>query len=67
MAAGSFNFIGKQDEDPNKNRDFLNFRYSDPLRDENGLQRTANRYYLLPNMKPWLDGPETIELRYLGV
>ena len=30
MAAGSFNFIGKHEAGPNKNRHFLKFRFSDP-------------------------------------
>ena len=39
MAAGSFNFIGKHEGGPNKNRDFLKFRFSDPLKAQNSPQR----------------------------
>ena len=39
MAAWSFNFIGKNEEGLNKNRDFLNFRFSDPLKAQNSPQR----------------------------
>ena len=31
MAAGSFNFIGKHEGGPTKNRGFLKIRFSDPL------------------------------------
>ena len=30
MAAGIFNFIGKHEGEPNKNRDFLKFGFADP-------------------------------------
>ena len=39
MAAGSFNFIGKHEGGPNKNRNFLKFRFSDPLKAQNSPQR----------------------------
>ena len=39
MAAWSFNFIGKHEGGPNKNRNFLNFRFSDPLKAQNSPQR----------------------------
>ena len=38
MAARSFNFIGKHEGGPNKNRNFLKFRIPDPLR-----AQTANK------------------------
>ena len=46
MAAAIFNFIRKHEGGLTKNRNFLNFRFSDPLGAQNGPQRTANRYYL---------------------
>ena len=39
MAAGSFNFIGKHEGEPNKNRNFLKFRFSESLKAQNGSQR----------------------------
>ena len=38
MAATSFNFIGKHEGRPIKKCDFLNFRFLDPLRAQNGPQ-----------------------------
>ena len=39
MAARSFNIIGKHEGGPNINRDFLKFRFSDPLKAQNRPQR----------------------------
>ena len=53
MAAGSFNFIGKQKGGPNKNLDFLNLRFSDPLRaQKKSPQKNTNIYYLRPIIEP---------------
>ena len=38
MAAESFNFIGKHEGGPNKKSDFLNLRFSDPLKGQKSSQ-----------------------------
>ena len=44
MAAGSFNFIEKHEGGPNKNRDLLKFRVSDPLKAQNSQQRVPRSF-----------------------
>ena len=58
-AAGSFNFIGKHEGGANKNRDFLNLRFSDPLKGQNSPQEGPkvpngpDKILSQPILNPW--------------
>ncbi len=62
MAAESFNFIGKHEGKPNKNRDFLKFRFSDSLKAQNRPQRGPLPFHLIG---PFLSSGFTSGLRPL--